>query len=175
MSDYMQRAERTFDSVRAMLAEERQRQMHVSCKWTDTLECLKWVNDGGCWYPNINIKGNSMLWCGPYKVLEVLNKGENVKLDIPAPFDGLRVFNRVSVKPYIHRQGQPVWEFPMPPVETGESPGLVKILARRRVGSRKRHTFLYRCEWDDDTWSWESSKAVEEDPVYLEFLRLHPE
>ena len=35
-------------------------------------------------------------------------------LDIPAPFDGLRVFNRDSIKPYIHRQGQPVWKFPMP-------------------------------------------------------------
>ena len=29
MNDYMQRAERTFDSVRAMLAEERQHQMYV--------------------------------------------------------------------------------------------------------------------------------------------------
>ena len=29
VNDYMQRAERTFDSVRAMLAEERRRQMHV--------------------------------------------------------------------------------------------------------------------------------------------------
>ena len=29
VNDYMQRAERTFDSVRALLAEERRRQMHV--------------------------------------------------------------------------------------------------------------------------------------------------
>ena len=116
-----------------------------------------------------------VVWCGPYKVLEVLNKGENVKLDIPAPFDGLRVFNWNSIKPYIPQQGQPEWEFLMPPVETGDSSRLVKILARRRVGPRKRRTFLYRCEWDHDTWSWESSKALEEDPVYLEFLRLHPE
>ena len=29
VNDYMQRVERTFDSVRAMLAEERRRQMHV--------------------------------------------------------------------------------------------------------------------------------------------------
>ena len=63
----------------------------------------------------------------------------------------------------------------MPPVKTGESPQLVKIVAGRRVGSKKHRTFLYHCEWDDDTWSWESSKALEEDPVYLEFLRLHPE
>ena len=116
-----------------------------------------------------------VVWYCPYKVLEVLNKGENVKLDILAPFDGLRVSNRDSIKPYIHRQGQPVWEFPMPPVKTGEYPRLVKILGRRGVGSKKRRTLLYRCEWDDDTWSLESSKALEEDPVYLEFLRLHPD
>ena len=68
-----------------------------------------------------------------------------------------------------------MWEVPMPPVKTGDSPRLVEILGRRRVGSKKRRTFLYRWEWDDNTWSWESSKALEEDPVYLEFLRLHPE
>ena len=68
-----------------------------------------------------------------------------------------------------------MWEFPMPPVKTADSPRLVKNLARRRVGSKKRRTFLYRCEWDDDTWSLESSKALEEDPVYIEFLLLHPE
>ena len=43
--------------------------------------------------------------CVPYKVLEVLNKGKNVKLDIPAPFDGLRVFIQDSIKPYIQREG----------------------------------------------------------------------
>ena len=116
-----------------------------------------------------------VVWCSPYKVLEVLNKGENVKLDIRAPFDGLRVFNRDSIKPYIHREGQPVWEFPMSRVRTGDSQLLVKILARRRVGSKKGRRFLYRCEWDDDTWSWESIKALGENSVYLEFLRLHPE
>ena len=68
-----------------------------------------------------------------------------------------------------------MWEIPMPPVKTGASPRLVKILARRRVGSKKRRTFLYRCEGVDDTWSWEYSKTLEEDPVYLEFLRLRPE
>ena len=68
-----------------------------------------------------------------------------------------------------------MWEFPMPPVKTEDSPQLVKILARRSLGSKKPRTFLYRCEWDDDTWSWESSKALEEDPVHLDFLRLHPE
>ena len=126
--------------------------------------------------PEYRHKGKlDAVWCGPYKVPERLNKGQNVKLDIPAPFDGLRVFTRGSINTYIHGEGYPVWEFPMPPVKTANSPRLVKILARRRVGSKKRRTFLYRCEWDDDTWSWESSKALEEDPVYLEFLRLHPE
>ena len=56
---------------------------------------------------------------------------------------------------------------PDAPCQNLRIPQIVKILARRRVGSRKRRTFLYRCEWDDDTWSWESSKALEEDPVYL--------
>ena len=37
--------------------------------------------------------------CGPDQVLEVLNKGENFKLDISAPFDELRVFNRDTIKP----------------------------------------------------------------------------
>ena len=44
--------------------------------------------------PDYGHKGKfNVVWCGPYKVVEVLNKGENVKLDIPAPFDGLRVSN----------------------------------------------------------------------------------
>ena len=63
----------------------------------------------------------------------------------------------------------------MPAVKTVASPRLVRILAISRVGSRKRRTFLYRCESDDDRWSSESSKALEEDPVYLEFLRNHRE
>ena len=58
----------------------------------------------------------------------------------------------------------------MPPVKTGESPRLVKILARRVVRSRKRRTFLYRCEWDDDTWSWKSSKALERILCTLSFF-----
>ena len=50
--------------------------------------------------PEYRHKGKlDVVWCGPYKVLEVLNKFENVKLDIPAPFDGLRVLNRDSIKP----------------------------------------------------------------------------
>ena len=97
----------------------------------------------------------------------MLNKGENVKLDIPAPFYGLRVFNCDSIKAYIHRERQPVWDFPMPPVKTGASPRLVKILAGLRVGSKKRSTYLYHCELDDDTWSWELSNTLQEDPVYL--------
>ena len=101
--------------------------------------------------------------------------GYKVKLDTPALFDGLRVFNLDSIQPYIHREGQPVWEFLMPPVETAASPPLIKVLARRGVESKKRCTFLYCCEGDDDTWAWELSKALEENPVYLELLRLHSE
>ena len=65
--------------------------------------------------------------------------------------------------------------FPMPPVKTGASPRLVKILARPRIGSGKPGTFLYQWQWDDHRWSWESSKALDEDPVCLDFLRLHPQ
>ena len=104
-----------------------------------------------------------------------MNKGEKVKLDIPAPSEGLHFSNRDSIKPYIHQEGQPVWESPMPPVKTRASPRLIQILARRGVRSEKRRTFLYRCEWDDNTWSPKLGKALREDPVYLEFLRLHPE
>ena len=46
------------------------------------------------------------MWCGPYKVLKVLNKGDNVKQDAPAPFHGLCDLNRHSIKPRIHRGGQ---------------------------------------------------------------------
>ena len=114
VNDYMHPAERTFDSVRAMLAEDRRRQMHVRVpevreRW--------WVL-----VPEYRHKGKSYaVWFGPYKVLEVLDKGENVILDIPAPSDGLRAFNRDSIKAYIHREGQPVWEFRMLPVKTGDS------------------------------------------------------
>ena len=116
-----------------------------------------------------------VVWCGPYKDLEGLNKDENVRLDIPAPFVRLRVFNRDSIKPYIHREGQPVWDLLMLAVKTGASLQLIKILATHPVGSKTCRTFLYRCQTDDDTWSWESNKPLEEDPVYVEFLRLHPE
>ena len=80
-----------------------------------------------------------------------------------------------QVTPRWPRGSEPASELPMPPVKTGDSPQLVKILARRRVGSKKRRTLLYCFEWDVHTWSWGSSKALEEDPVYLEFLRLRPE
>ena len=76
--------------------------------------------------PEYRHKGKlDFVWCGPYKILEVLNKGETLKLDRLAPFNGLRVLNRDSIKPYIHRKVQPVCEFLMPPVKTGVSPRLV--------------------------------------------------
>ena len=151
-NDYMQRAERTLDSVRAMLAEERRRQMHVLLQMDRQ---VRMPEVGERWWvlvPEYRHKGKlDVVWCGPCKVLEVLNKAENLRQDIPAPFDGLRVFDRDSIKPHIRREGQPVWKFPTPPVKTGDSPRLVKILARRRVGSKKCRTFLYRRGWDDDT------------------------
>ena len=103
--------------------------------------------------PEYGHKGKvDVVWCGPYNVLKVLIKGENVKLDIPAPFHGLRVSDDHSIKPYIHREAKPVWEFLMPPVKTGASPRLIKIQARLRVGFEKRRTFLYRCDGNDDAW-----------------------
>ena len=89
VNDYMQRAERTFDSVRAMLAEKIRRQMHVVSQ-VDRHVPVPEV--GERWWvlvPEYRHKGKpDVVWCSPYKILEVLNKGENVKLDIPAPFDG---------------------------------------------------------------------------------------
>ena len=108
MNDYMQRAERTFHSVRAMLAEERRRQMHVVLQMD---RHVRVPEVGKRWWvlvPEYRHKGKlDAVWCGPYKVLQVLNRGENVELDIPAPFDGMAVFNLDSIKPYIHPEGQP--------------------------------------------------------------------
>ena len=105
VNDYMHRAERTFDSVRAMLADERQRQMHVVLQMD---RHVRVPEVGERWWvslPEFRRKGErDVVWCGPYKVPEVLNKGENVRLDIPAPFHGLRGFNRDTIKPYIHQQ-----------------------------------------------------------------------
>ena len=61
VNDYMQRAERTFDSVRAMLAEERRRQMHVVLQMDRHVRMPEVGERWGCWYRNIDIKGNSML------------------------------------------------------------------------------------------------------------------
>ena len=106
---YMHRAERTFDSVRAMLAEEGRRKMHMVLQM-DRYARVSWV--GERWWvlvPEYRHKGKlDVVWYGPDKVLQVLNKGENVNVDIPAPFDELRVFHRDSIKPYIHWEGQPV-------------------------------------------------------------------
>ena len=116
--------------------------------------------------PEYRHKGRlDVLYCGSYKVLEVLNRGKNGKLDIPARFDGLCIFNRDSIKAYIHRERQPVWEFLMPPVKTGASPRLIRTLARLGVGCKKRRTFLYRSELDAVPWSWELSKPLDEDPL----------
>ena len=172
----MHRAECTFDSVRAMHAEDRPRQMHVVLQMDRHVRVPEVAERWGVLVPKYRQKEKWVIvWCGPYKGLGVPNKGENGKLDIPGRLDRLSLFNRNSVEPYIHREGQPVWEFSMPAVNTGASPRLVKFLARGPVGSRKRRTFLYPRECNDDRWSWELRKALDEDPVYIEFLRLHPE
>ena len=136
VNDDMHQAERTFGSVRAVLAEERQRQMHVVLQMD---RHVRVPEVGERWWvlvPEYRHKGKlDVVWCGPSKVLVVLSNVENVELDIPAPFDGLRVLNCDSIKPYIHSEGQPVWEFPMPPLRAGISSQLVTILARCRVRS----------------------------------------
>ena len=98
VNDYMQRADRTFNLVRAMLAEERRRQMHVVLQMYGHVR----VPQGGeRWWvsvPEYRHKGKlDVVWCGPYIVLEVLNKGENVKPDIRAAFDRLRWRGTASV------------------------------------------------------------------------------
>ena len=135
----MHRAEGTSDSLRAMLTAERQRQMHVVLQMDRHVQPPEVREPWWVLLPEYQHEGKlDVFCCGPYKVLEVLNKGEKVKLDIPAPSDRLLVFDRDSIKLYMHQEGQPVWEFPMSPVQTGASPRLIKILARRRVGSKKR-------------------------------------
>ena len=61
----------------------------------------------------------------------------------------------------------------MPPVNSEAS--LVKNLARGQLGSKKSRTFLYDCEWNDEACFWESTNALDQDPFYPHFLRLHPE
>ena len=135
-----------------MLADELRRQLHVVLQIDRNVRVPEVGERWWVLVPEYRHKGKmNIVWCCPYKVLKVLNKGQNAKLDIPAPFDGLRVFNRDSIKRYIHWEGQPVWEFPIAPVKIGASPRPFKILARLRVGSKKRRTFLYQSEWDDDT------------------------
>ena len=87
-----------------MLAEERRRQTHVFLQMDRHVRVPEL---GERWWVSVPEYGHKekldAVWCGPYKVLEEFNKGQNVKLDIPAPFDVLRVFNRDSIKPYIQR------------------------------------------------------------------------
>ena len=76
--------------MRAMLAEERPRQMHVVLQMHRHVGVPEVAERWSVLVPEYRHKGKlDVVWCGPYKVPGVLNKGENVKLDIPAPFDGL--------------------------------------------------------------------------------------
>ena len=93
VNDYMMRAERTFDSVRAMHAEERRSQMHVVLQMDRHVRVSEVGERWWVLVPEYRHKGKlDDVWCGPYKVLEVLNKGENVKLDIPGPSMGCEFF-----------------------------------------------------------------------------------
>ena len=79
VNDYMQRAERTVDSVRAMLAKERRRQMHVVLQMDGHVRVPEVGKRWWALVPEYPHKRKlEVVWCGPYKVLEVLNKGENV-------------------------------------------------------------------------------------------------
>ena len=73
-------------------------------------KCLKCESDGGWKYPSIDKKEK---WIFFGVVLEVVDKGKNVKPNIPAPFDDSSVLNRDNIKPYIHLGGQQVSQFPM--------------------------------------------------------------
>ena len=67
VNDYMQRAERTFHSVCAMLAEERRRKMHVVLQM-DRHVPVPEVGEP-CWVlvPEYRHKGElDVVWCGPY-------------------------------------------------------------------------------------------------------------
>ena len=75
VTDYMQRAERTFDSVRTMLAEECRRQMHVVLQMD---RHVRVPEVGERWWvlvPEYRHEGKlDFVSCSPYKVLEVLNR-----------------------------------------------------------------------------------------------------
>ena len=89
VNDYIQRAERTFDSVPAMLAGEGRRQMHVVLQMDRNVQVPEVGERWWVLVPEYRHKEElDVVWCGPYKVLELLYKAENLKLDIPAPFDG---------------------------------------------------------------------------------------
>ena len=75
-NDYTQRAERTFDSTRAMLAEERRHQMPVVLQMDRHVRVPEVGEQRWVLVPEYRHQGKlDVVWCGPYKVLGVLNKG----------------------------------------------------------------------------------------------------
>ena len=90
-NDYMQLAERAFDSVHAMLVKERRSQMHVVLQMD---RHVRVPEVGERWWVLVpEYRHNwklDVVWCGPYKAQPVLNRDRNVELDIPATFDGLQ-------------------------------------------------------------------------------------
>ena len=93
---------------------------------------------GETWWvlvPKYRHKGKmDVVWCGPYKVFGVLNKGENVKPDFPALFDEMRALNRDGTKPYIIPEGQPLWDF--------------FEISRTYVRSKTGYSKIERLSWD---------------------------
>ena len=78
LKNYMHRAERNFNSVRTMLAEENQHQMHVVLQMD---QHVRLPEVGEQWWLLVHEyrhkKKLDIVWCGPYEVLELLNKGQN--------------------------------------------------------------------------------------------------
>ena len=73
VNDYMQRTESTFDSVCAMLAEERRRQMHAVLQMDRHVRVLEVGERWWVLVPEYGHKGKlDAVWCGPYKFLGVL-------------------------------------------------------------------------------------------------------
>ena len=143
LSDYIHRAERRSILCAPCSLWNVDATGRLSYQLTDSFESLGLERDGGCWYPNIDNRGNWTLFGVVHtKFSRCSTRARMLNWTSLPPFDGLRVFNPDSIKPYIHRGGQPVWEFPMPAVKTGASSRVVRILARRPVGFKKRRTFL---------------------------------
>ena len=74
LNDYIHRAGRTFHSERGMLVQERRHQMHVVLQTDQQVRVLEVGERWWVLVPEYRHKGKlHVVWCRPYKVLEVLN------------------------------------------------------------------------------------------------------